>query len=259
MWVIIQTEIWKLKRKKFVWVVFALTTLLAVLAIERACSISRYSSFMDSFGDLYTLAFKNLVTIFMPIVLGMFTTVLFFDEHKNDTMKEILIIPVTKFQLYFSKIITMFLLSLSLCFYTYILTVLGGLIAGNFPDFNIVTLRQAFVLFAEGAVLVPLAILPIVFLALLGKGYILPIGAVLLYLLPVIILPVHLMGIHPLASSLCIYSYSSLAAKEMVHSLSQVVDKTLSLPGYGVCLLNILSVGLLFSVLSVITLKKQDF
>ena len=27
---------------------------------------------MDSFGDLYTLAFKNLSSLFLPIVLGMF-------------------------------------------------------------------------------------------------------------------------------------------------------------------------------------------
>lgn len=55
---------------------------------------------MDSFGDLYTLAFKNLSSLFLPIVLGMFATTLFFDEHKNDTMKELLIIPITKAQLY---------------------------------------------------------------------------------------------------------------------------------------------------------------
>lgn len=54
---------------------------------------------MDSFGDLYTLAFKNLSSLFLPIVLGMFATTLFFDEHKNDTMKELLIIPITKAQL----------------------------------------------------------------------------------------------------------------------------------------------------------------
>lgn len=258
MWVIIQTEILKLKRRKFIWSVFALTTLLAVLAIERACSISRYSSLMDSFGDLYTMAFKNLATVFLPVVLGMFATALFFDEHKNNTLKEILIVPVTKFQLYFSKIIAVFLLSLGLCLYTFILTVLGGFIAGGFPDLNFATVRQALALFAEGAVLVPLAILPVVFLAVAGKGYILPIGAVLLYLLPVIILPAPLMGFHPLASALCIYSYSSPAAKDMVYGLSQITEETLYLPRYWVCLADILVAALLFSMLSVITLKKQE-
>ena len=31
---------------------------------------------MDSFGDLYTLAFKNLSSLFLAIVLGMFATTL---------------------------------------------------------------------------------------------------------------------------------------------------------------------------------------
>ncbi|WP_312943071.1 ABC transporter permease [Oscillibacter sp.] len=218
MWTIIQTEISKLKRKRMMLGIFALTTLLAIFAIERACSISRSSSYMDSFGDLYTMAFKNLATVFLPIVLGMFATSFFFDEHINDALKELLITPISKGQLYFSKTITMFLLSLALCLYTYILTILGGFIAGGFPDLNMQTIRQAFILFAEGGILVSLAILPIVFLAVLGKSYLLPIGAALLYLLPVIILPASFMGIHPLPSALCVYSFSSPMAADMVYS-----------------------------------------
>lgn len=258
MWTIVQTEISKLKRKKMVSSIFILTTLLAVLAIERACSISRSSSYMDSFGDLYTMAFKNLGTVFLPIALGMFATSLFFDEHKNDTLKELLIIPISKGQLYFSKVTTVFLFSLGLCLYTYVLTVAGGFIAGGFPDLNMQMILQAFILFMEGGLLVPLAMLPIVFLAVLGKSYLLPIGATLLYLLPVIILPAPLMGIHPLASALCVYSFSSPMAADMVYSLSQVVEGTSSIPEYGVCLISLVIVGIISSVLSVIALKKQN-
>ena len=98
---IIATEIQKWKRNKIVWCILSITLLFGVFAIERACSIARSSPYMDSFGDLYTLAFKNLSSLFLPIVLGMFATTLFFDEHKNDTLKELLIIPITKAQLYF--------------------------------------------------------------------------------------------------------------------------------------------------------------
>lgn len=256
---IIQTELLKLKRKKMMLGILILTTLLAIHAMERACSISRSSSYMDSFGDLYTLAFKNLEIIYLPIVLGMFATSLFFDERKNDTLKELLIIPVSKGQLYISKVITVFLLSLGMCFYTYAFTVLGGYMAGDFSDLNKYTIWQGFILFTEGGILVPLAILPIVFLAVLGqKGYLLPIGATLLYLFPVIILPVPLMGIHPLASALCVYSFSSPRAADMVHSMSQVTEGTLAIPGYELCLISMGIVGIISSVLSVIVLKKQD-
>lgn len=50
----IVTELQKWKRNKIVWGISALTVLLAIFAIERACSISRSSPYMDSFGDLYT-------------------------------------------------------------------------------------------------------------------------------------------------------------------------------------------------------------
>ena len=86
---IITTEIQKWKRNKIVWCILALTLLLGAFAIERACSISRSSPFMDSFGDLYTLAFKNLSSLFLPIVLGMFATTLFFNHkitHKNASL-----------------------------------------------------------------------------------------------------------------------------------------------------------------------------
>ena len=72
----IVTELQKWKRNKIVWSVLALTVLLVIFAIERACSISRSSPYMDSFGDLYTLAFKNLTSLFLPIILGMFATTL---------------------------------------------------------------------------------------------------------------------------------------------------------------------------------------
>ena len=138
---------------------------------------------MDSFGDLYTLAFKNMSSLFLPIVLGMFATTLFFDEHKNDTMKELLIIPITKAQLYFSKVAVVILMSVGLCLITFLLCVVGGLIAGGFPDLNAQTLMDAGLLYLAGGILIPIAMLPIVFLSTLSKGYILPIGATLLYLI----------------------------------------------------------------------------
>ena len=64
---IIATEIQKWKRNKIVWCILALTLLFGAFAIERACSIARSSPYMDSFGDLYTLAFKNLSSLFLPM------------------------------------------------------------------------------------------------------------------------------------------------------------------------------------------------
>ena len=253
---IIFTEILKWKRNKTVWGIFILTAILGVFAVERACSISRSSPLMDSFGDLYTLAFKNLTSLFLPIVLGMFATTLFFDEQKNDTLKGLLIIPISKAQLYFSKIAVVILMSLGLCLFTFVICIVGGLIAGGFTDLNTETILQAGLLFLAGGVLIPVAMLPIIFLATLSKGYILPIGAVLLYLVPVVLAPSQLMGLHSLASVMGIYPHISPAAIEMVNSWTGNAVITAS---PMTCSVSLLAIGIISTIVSVIVLQKKTF
>lgn len=253
---IIVTELQKWKRNKIVWGILALTLLLGVFAIERACSISRGSPLMDSFGDLYTLAFKNLTSLFLPIVLGMFATTLFFDEQKNDTLKGLLIIPISKMRLYFSKVAVVILMSLGLCLFTFAMSAIGGVIAGGFPDLNMDTLFLALILHLIGGLLIPVAMLPIVFLATLSKGYVLPIGATLLYLVPVVLTPSYLVGIHPLASVIGICSWISPAAADMVQSWMQGATVTIS---PMICFTSILIIGIVFAAAAVIALQKQSY
>ncbi len=253
---IIVTEIRKWKRNKTVWAILILTALLGVSAVERACHISRNSPLMDSFGDLYTLAFKNLTSLFLPIVLGIFATTLFFDEHKNDTLKALLIIPVSKAQLYFAKVAVVTLMSMGLCLLTFAFCIAGGLIAGGFPDFDVETVMQAGILFMTGGLLVPIALLPVIFLAALSKGYVLPIGATLLYLAPAVIAPYAMMGIHPLASVLGVYACISGAALEMAEIWADMKIITVS---PAVCMLSIILIGVVSAVGSVIVLCRQSY
>lgn len=239
-----------------VWGILALTLLLGIFVIDRACSISRSSSMMDSFGDLYTLAFKNLTSLFLPIVLGMFATALFFDEKKNDTLKSLLIIPISKSKLYFTKLVVVILMSLGLCLFTLFFCVIGGFIAGDFPDMNTGTLLQAALLHLTGGILIPIAMLPIIFLVTLSKGYILPIAATLLYIVPVVLAPAYLMGVHPLASVMGIYPYISGATMDMVESWTGGGTITAS---PVICLSSLLLIGGIFAILSVISLKRQSY
>ncbi len=252
----VTTELQKWKRSKMIWGIMALTVLLGMFVIDRACSISRSSSMMDSFGDLYTLAFKNLTSLFLPIVLGMFATALFFDEQKNDTLKLLLIIPISKSMLYFTKLAVVILLSLGLCLITLVFCIIGGFIAGDFPDMNAGMLLQATLLHLTGGILIPIAMLPIVFLATLSRGYMLPIAATLLYIVPVVLAPTYLVGVHPLASVMGIYPYVSGAAKDMVESWTGGGTVTTS---PVICLSSLLLIGGIFVILSVISLKRQSY
>lgn len=252
---IIFTEMLKWKRNKTVWGIFILTAILGIFAVERACSISRGSPLMDSFGDLYTLAFKNLTSLFLPIVIGMFATTLFFDEQKNDTLKGLLIIPISKAQLYFSKIAVVILMSLGLCLFTFAICIIGGLIAGGFTDLNTGTIVQAGLLFLAGGILIPIAMLPIILLTTSSKGYVLPIGAALLYLVPVVLAPSQLMGLHPLASVMGIYPHISPAAAEMVESWAGGIAITIS---PITCFISLLVIGSVSAIVSVFAMRKQS-
>ncbi|MCM1234767.1 MAG: ABC transporter permease [Ruminococcus flavefaciens] len=253
---IIFTEMSKWKRNKTVWGIFIFTALLGLYAVERAYHIPRDNPLMDSFGDLYTLAFKNLTSLFLPIVLGMFATTLFFDELKNDTLKGLLIIPVSKSRLYFSKIAVVIFMSLGLCLFMFVVCVIGGWFAGGFIDLNTETILQAGRLFLAGGILTPLAMLPIIFLATLSKGYILPIGITLLYLVPVVIVPSPLIGIHPLVSAMVIYAGFSDTAAKMVRGWMRVTAITVS---PLTCFISILVIGSVSAVISVIALRKQNY
>lgn len=155
-----------------------------------------------------------------------------------------------------SKIVVVILMSVGLCVVTFLLCMVGGFIAGEFPDLNVNTLLQAALLYLTGGMLIPIAILPIVFLATLSKGYVLPIGATLLYLVPVVIAPAYLMGLHPLASVMGIYARLSPAAAEMVGTWTQGATVTAT-PVF--CFISILIIGTVSAVVSVIVLKKQSY
>ena len=254
--VIIVTEIRKWRRNKTVWAILILTVLLGMFAVERACSISRNSPLMDSFGDLYTLAFKNLTSLFLPVILGIFATTLFFGERKNDTLKALLIIPVSKVQLYFSKVAVVLFMSLGLNLFTFIFCIAGGFIAGGFHDFNVETVMQAGLLFIAGGFLVPFALLPIIFLATVSKGYVLPIGATLLYLVPAVFAPSALMGIHPLVSMVGIYACISDAALEMAEIWADM--RAVTVPP-ATCLFSMIMIGVISAAGSVVALRRQSY
>lgn len=253
---LIIAEFKKWKRNKMLWGLFTLAFLMGLYAIERAYSISRSSSIMDSFGDLYTLAFKNLTGLFLPISLGLIATTLFFEEHKNNTWKEILTIPLSKTQIYISKVIVIIILSVSLCLFTFVFCVIGGAITGNFPDFNSHTILQAVTLFLTGGILIPVAMLPIVFLSIVSKSYVLPIGATLLYLFPAVLAPNYLMGVHPLISAMGIYAKTSAAATEMVESWAQGITLTIT---PLVCAFSLLLIGVVSMMASIAVLKKRTY
>ncbi|HGA1078796.1 TPA: ABC transporter permease [Streptococcus agalactiae] len=253
---LIKAEIKKWKRSRILIGILILTVILNLFAIERAFSISRESPIMDSFGDLYCLAFKNITFVFLPITIGMISTMLFFDERKNDTLKNVLITSVSRFEVFFAKFILVELLTIFLMILTYMSSVLGAVLSVGFVDFSLITLKEAAILYVVAALLIPIAMLPVIYIATFSKSYVLPISMCLLYLGIGIFGASILVHIHPLASLLGVYQNVSSAAKEMVEN---------SIGGYSLkassfsCLVSILSIGIVFFILSIKSMKRQNY
>ena len=92
--------------------------------------------------------------------------------------------------------------------------------------------------------------------ASLAKGYVLPIGAALLYLVPVVLIPSGIMGLHPLASVMGIYPYISSDAAEMVKKWAGGIEITIS---PNICLISLLVIGSISAIVSVLALRKQTY
>lgn len=253
---LIKAEIKKWKRSRILIGIFILTVVLNLFAIERAFSISRESPIMDSFGDLYCLAFNNITFVFLPIIIGMISTMLFFDERKNVTLKNVLITSISRFEVFFAKFILIELLTIVLMILTYMSSVLGAVLSVGFVDFNLITLKEAAILYVVAALLIPIAMLPVIYIATFSKSYVLPISMSLLYLGIGIFGASILVHIHPLASLLGVYQNVSSAAKEMVEN---------SIGGYSLkassfsCLVSILSIGIVFFILAIKSMKRQNY
>lgn len=98
--------------------------------------------------------------------------------------------------------------------------------------------------------------LPVIYIATFSKSYVLPISMCLLYLGIGIFGASILVHIHPLASLLGIYQNVSSAAKEMVEN--SIGGYSLNVSSFS-CLLSILSIGIVFFILSIKSIKRQNY
>lgn len=252
----IRTEFMKLKRKRMIAGMFVFTGILALFSILSAFGTSRNTSVTDSFDYLYFPVFHNLSNIFLPFMLSVLGTSIFFDEYKNDTLKELLMVPMSRCQIFLAKTAALFLTSFSLMFLTAVLTVFGDLLADGFSDITWQLMVRVIWLYAQGSLLLPTAMLPIVFLIVATrKSYVFSICAALFYIAPVSLLPASLMGIHPLASVQRIVGASSPEALEIV---SDGMKETVMAVNPAWCLISIAVIGVFFAAASVMTLRKQE-
>lgn len=124
--------------------------------------------------------FSYTAWIILPVVLGLVSTMLMYDENQNDMLKQLWIIPISKTGYFFSKFIVV--LSYSVCFM--LLTAIASVFFGMLPGYITFEWNSISYLFKkciEIAILTAFSILPLLAVAAAGKNYILPVCVTLVY------------------------------------------------------------------------------
>lgn len=129
---LIKFEMLKLKRKKIVPIIFILSIIVPiifVIFINNQLELGVYRNKVEAFDSLFDMTIVYGMQFLLPCILGIMSTIIFFEERDNDTFKNLKVIPITSTKLIFSKISLIFIYSILFCmFSTIIVDILGGIV-----------------------------------------------------------------------------------------------------------------------------------
>ena len=238
---LIQTEFLKLRRRKFLLSMLLTALFMPFIAVFYFRNVRE--TVIEPIQFYKWTAFSYTPWIILPVVLGVFSTMLMYDENLNDTLKQLWIVPISRTGYFFSKFIVV--VSYSVCFM--MLTAAASILFGTLPGYIVFEwssicymLRKCM----EIAILTAFAIMPLLGISAVGKGYILPICITLVYtFLGFILLMVNLY-LHPL---------SSVTAIIMRDIPGVVLMQTPDIPAAFLC---IIIWGTVFVIFTVLVLEK---
>ena len=173
---LMKTELWKLKRYHMIWAGVFLMLLAVLLTVFSTTALD---------GTVWTFPFfaeqvmkENITTIF-PMCIALITGYIISREETDDTLKNILTIPVSFPVLLLGKLATGMLLSLFLGLASTMFTVAASFLLG-FPGGTLPAILQAAAQIIPNCLFLYLAVLPIIAIAArLPNGHL--IGAVVAF------------------------------------------------------------------------------
>ncbi len=128
---IIKTEFLKLKRFHVLLIGFIGMTLPAILAVfTQAVATQEATAQEFNFSALFDSTIWNSATIFMPVIFTLIGGYLINREYTDNTLKNILPVPVSFQRLLFGKLLAMGILSVLFGLYSYAVTLAVGLLSG---------------------------------------------------------------------------------------------------------------------------------
>lgn len=199
---LIQTEFLKLRRRRFIWLMLLAAFFMPLITLFY---------FKDE-TSVEPLKFYNWTAlsytpwIILPVVLGILCTMLMYDENQYDMLKQLWIIPVSKMGYFFSKFVVV--LIYSICFM--LITVAASIAFGVLTGYIVFEWEAAIILLEKClsvGILTAFAMLPVLAVAAVQKGYILPVCITLVYTFLGFILFMVNMYLHPLSDVIVIINH----------------------------------------------------
>lgn len=128
---IIKAEFLKLKRFHILLIGLIGMTLPAILSVfTRAVATPEGTTQNFGFSALFNSTIWNSATIFMPVIFTLLGGYLINREYTDNTLKIIFPVPVSFQRLLFGKLLAMGILSVLFGFYSYVVTLIVGLLSG---------------------------------------------------------------------------------------------------------------------------------
>ncbi|OMF06067.1 ABC transporter permease [Paenibacillus sp. FSL H7-0331] len=205
---IIKSEITKLKRYSMVWVGFAAMLLVVLLTRFEATANNGVTY---TFQDFSNAAIWNSFTLIFPATITLIAGYIINREQTDDTLKNILTIPVTFRRLLVGKLITVGMLAILFGAVSFVLTLIVFLMSG-FPGLSAAVMVQSLFQMIGMNLCIYLAVLPIiVFTSRSTNGFMAGVGFAFFYGFVGIFASGHnLTNVYPIVAGLGIINYQEV-------------------------------------------------
>jgi len=194
---LLRTEFLKLRRRRWVWMLFLTAFLMPVLSV---CYFGYLGQSEVAPAQFYKWsAFGFSTWIILPVILGVFGTMLVYEEKRLHIVRQIWLVPVSKGEYFFSKFGMILIWSVGFMLLTGAASVLCSVLPGFVP-LRLESIAYLFQKCMEIGFLAACSMIPILSLAISQTGYIFPICMTFVYALAgFFLMPVN-MYLHPITS-----------------------------------------------------------
>ena len=240
-----QVECLKIRHSKTIWVTFIAFALAPVMGgifmvILNNPELSAQSSALSTKARMMsvTVSWSSYIGVLSQaagvggvIIFGFVISWLFGREYSDGTVKDLLAMPVSRAKILQAKFIVYFFWCLALAISNLLLGLIIGLLLG-LPGFSQSILTNELYIYFVTTLLTILIGTPVAFFALIGKGYLAPLGFLVLSIVFAQIIAAIGFGIYFPWAVPGIYSGSGGAYKDALNFMSYFILVMTSFAGY---------------------------